>query len=179
LQLMNAWPDFRMATNRSNKQVGAPLSLALCLSCLPAVAGALWGALTELESRGSAWGTQAHSPKPLQVLEPLGWSDILLVAVISGFSEEALFRGAVIPASFPDWRGALLSGAIFGILHNNGGRNLAFAAWASAVGALYGGLFVYTHNIWVPITAHAAANFCSAAVWKSNRQGNGATSSSF
>lgn len=60
----------------------------------------------------------------------------------------------------------MLSGVIFGLLHNSGGRNLAFAAWASGVGVFYGGLFVYTQNIWVPATAHMLANFCSAAVWK-------------
>ena len=44
--LMAAWPDFSVATNRSNKQV----------------------------------------------LEPLGWVDIMLVAALSGASEELLFR---------------------------------------------------------------------------------------
>ncbi|GAX72933.1 hypothetical protein CEUSTIGMA_g388.t1 [Chlamydomonas eustigma] len=124
LQLLNLWQDFRVATNRSNRQI----------------------------------------------LEPLGWLDIFAVAVLSGWSEELLFRGAIIPGSFLDWRGALLSGLVFGILHNSGGRNLAFAGWASAVGTFYGGLFVYTHNIWVPVSAHAIANFCSAAVWKSSQK---------
>ena len=76
---------------------------------------------------------------------------------------------AIIPASFPDWRGAVLSGVIFGLLHNSGGRNLAFAGWAAGVGVLYGGLFLYSENIWVPITAHAAANFCSAVAWKAKQ----------
>ncbi len=44
--LLAAWPDFKAATERSNKQV----------------------------------------------LEPLGWADIVAVAVLTGFSEEALFR---------------------------------------------------------------------------------------
>lgn len=123
LALMSAWPDFRVATNRSNKQI----------------------------------------------LSPLGWFDIFLVAVLSGASEELLFRGAIIPATFLDWRGAVVSGLVFGLLHNSGGRNLAFAAWASAVGVVYGGLFIYTQNIWVPVSAHALSNFCSAAVWKSKQ----------
>ena len=46
LALMSSWPDFRIATNRSNKQI----------------------------------------------LQPLGWLDIFLVAVLSGTSEELLFR---------------------------------------------------------------------------------------
>lgn len=63
-------------------------------------------------------------------------------------------------------RGVLLSGVIFGLLHNSGGRNPAFAAWATGVGCLYGGAFLLTHNIWVPAVAHSVANFVSAAVWK-------------
>jgi len=63
-------------------------------------------------------------------------------------------------------RGVLISGVVFGLLHNSGGRNLAFAAWASGVGCLYGASFLVTHNIWVPAAAHAVSNFVSAAVWK-------------
>ena len=41
-------------------------------------------------------------------------------------------------------RGVLIAGGAFGLLHNNGGRNWAFAAWASAVGVVYGAAFLYT-----------------------------------
>jgi membrane protease YdiL (CAAX protease family) len=108
-----------------------------------------------------------------QVLAPLGWPDVVLVSALAGASEEILFRGALIPATFPDWRGAALSAALFGVLHNSGGRNAAFAAWAGGVGALYGAAYLYTGNIWVAAGAHALANFASAAVWKS-RNGGGA-----
>ena len=39
----------------------------------------------------------------LQVLEPLGAADLLWVAALPAVSEELLFRGALIPASYPDW----------------------------------------------------------------------------
>ncbi len=39
----------------------------------------------------------------LQVLTPLSWPDLLWVAALPGISEELLFRGALIPALFPDW----------------------------------------------------------------------------
>lgn len=127
LALLQVWPDFRDATNRSNKQV-----------------------LTNLK-----------------------WPDVALVCLATGASEEILFRGGIIPASFPDWKGIAISAAIFGLLHNNGGRNLAFSAWAAAVGALYGGAFVYTQNVWVPVGMHAVSNFCSAAFWiTGNRKGS-------
>jgi hypothetical protein len=64
-----------------------------------------------------------------------------------------------------------LSAAVFGLLHNSGGRNLAFAAWAGGVGALYGAAYLYTGNIWVPIGAHALNNAASAALWISRYRG--------
>ncbi len=105
------------------------------------------------------------------MLTPLGWPDVLLVACLTGLSEELLFRGALIPASLPDWRGVLLSAAIFGVLHNSGGRNLSFAAWAGGVGALYGAAYLATGNIWVPAAAHALNNFASAAIWITRYRG--------
>lgn len=105
-----------------------------------------------------------------QVLTSLGWPDVVLVALLSGVSEELLFRWALIGCTWPDARGVLLSGAVFGVLHMSGGRNAAFAAWASAVGCLYGAAFLATGNVWVPAGAHAIANFASAAAWISNNR---------
>lgn len=42
-------------------------------------------------------------PPPLQVLGPLGTADLLWVAALPAVSEELLFRGALIPAVYPDW----------------------------------------------------------------------------
>ncbi|KAJ9520780.1 hypothetical protein QJQ45_007642 [Haematococcus lacustris] len=111
-----------------------------------------------------------------QILSPLSWPDMALVALLSGIPEELLFRGGLIPVTSPDWRGVVLSGLVFGALHNGGGRNWAFAAWASAVGCLYGALFLFSHNIWVPAAAHAAANFTSAAIWRVRSKADVATS---
>ena len=62
-------------------------------------------------------------------------------------------------------RGAVLSAAVFGALHNSGGRNWTFAAWAGTVGLLYGVAFISTKDLLVPIGAHCLANYASAAVW--------------
>ena len=105
-----------------------------------------------------------------QVLSPLSFGDVVLVAVLTGCSEEFLFRGSLIPATFPDWRGVLLAGVAFGLLHNSGGRNAAFAAWASLVGMLYGGIFVATGNLWVAAGAHTLGNIASAALWLSRNK---------
>jgi membrane protease YdiL (CAAX protease family) len=109
---------------------------------------------------------QATNRSNKQVLTPLSWGDIAVVSLLTGVSEELLFRSGLIPASFPDWRGAVAAGLVFGLLHNSGGRNLAFAAWASMVGVVYGAAFLVTSNIWVPAGAHVLANFASAAAWR-------------
>ncbi len=51
-----------------------------------------------------------------QILSPLAapW-DWLWLCFLTGISEEALFRGALIPATgLADWRGVLISAAVFG-----------------------------------------------------------------
>jgi len=105
-----------------------------------------------------------------QVLPQLQPADLALVAFLPGIAEESLFRGALIPALLPDWRGALLAGAVFGVLHNTGGRNWAFSAWAAAVGSLYGALFLYTEDVTSPMLAHSLANLASALLWLQLRQ---------
>ena len=37
------------------------------------------------------------------MLAPLRGADVLLVAALPAVSEELLFRGALIPAIYPDW----------------------------------------------------------------------------
>ena len=101
-----------------------------------------------------------------QALSPLqGNLDVTVVSVLPALTEELLFRGALIPAISPDWRGALIAGTVFGVLHIPGGRNLAFAAWASLVGCIYGFGFLSTGSVVVPILAHALSNEASALLW--------------
>lgn len=106
------------------------------------------------------------------MLTPLRFGDLFVVSFVPGISEEMLFRGGLIPALFADWRGVLIAGVVFGALHNSGGRNVAFAAWASAVGCLYGFAFLLTQDIYVPIVAHSCANLFSAMYWLSVNSGN-------
>eukprot|EP00249_Psilotum_nudum_P011484 c23199_g1_i1 orf=412-1251(-) len=64
-----------------------------------------------------------------QVLGSLELSDYFIVAFLSGTSEELFFRGALLPLFGVDWRGAALSGVLFGVLHLSGGRKASFAVW--------------------------------------------------
>ena len=117
--LLDKWPDFAAATDRSNRQV----------------------------------------------LAPLGIGDLVTVSALPAVAEEALFRGCVIPALGGGPLGVVASGAVFGVLHVGGGRNAAFAAWASAVGCLYGACAVGCGDVSVAIAAHAMANYASATMW--------------
>jgi membrane protease YdiL (CAAX protease family) len=65
----------------------------------------------------------------------------------------------------------VISGVGFGLLHNSGGRNLAFAAWASLVGILYGGAFLYTQDIFVPMVSHSLANAAAGILWRQSQKG--------
>ncbi|KAG2430510.1 hypothetical protein HXX76_010033 [Chlamydomonas incerta] len=134
--------------------VGAAVAVTTARQALLGV----WGDLREATDRSNA-----------QILTTLNPFDIALVALASGIPEELLFRGALIPATFPDWRGAAIAAVIFGALHTSGGRNPAFALWAAAVGGLYGAAFLVTGNIWVPAVAHVGANAASAFIWKGKK----------
>ncbi|KAL0048712.1 hypothetical protein WJX82_009409 [Trebouxia sp. C0006] len=112
---------------------------------------------------------EASDTSNQQVLTPLTRADLIWLSCLPGISEELLFRGALIPATFADWRGAVISAIIFGVLHNNGGRNWAFAAWASAVGLLYGTAFLSTQDLLVPAGTHCIANYASATLWLRKR----------
>ncbi|KXZ43260.1 hypothetical protein GPECTOR_96g726 [Gonium pectorale] len=145
------WP----AGFESAAQAGVALAAAAAVTASRLALLSVWPDLREATDRSNQ-----------QVLTNLGPLDIVLVALVSGIPEELLFRGAIVPATFPDWRGAAIAAVIFGALHNSGGRNPAFAVWAGAVGGVYGAAFLCTGNIWVPAAAHVAANAASAFVWK-------------
>lgn len=70
-------------------------------------------------------------------------------------------------------RGVVVAGVVFGALHNNGGRNPAFAAWAAAVGCAYGWLLLATQSVYSPMLAHSVANLASATLWLSDASSGG------
>ena len=143
-----------------------PSDYAAAATAAAAVTGArqfllrTWPAFREATDRSNAL-----------VLPRLADADLLWLAVLSGVPEEIFFRGSLLPAVASDWRGLAVSAVTFGYLHRSGGRNLAFAAWASVVGALYGGAFLASGKIAVPAMAHAGANFCAALLWRRERAG--------
>eukprot|EP00252_Welwitschia_mirabilis_P019075 TRINITY_DN4325_c0_g1_i5.p1 TRINITY_DN4325_c0_g1~~TRINITY_DN4325_c0_g1_i5.p1 ORF type:complete len:193 (-),score=30.92 TRINITY_DN4325_c0_g1_i5:339-917(-) len=101
------------------------------------------------------------------VLGPLKsiW-DYVLVAFLSGTSEELLFRGVLLPLTGLNWMGTLVSGIIFGFLHLGAGRKPAFAIWASFVGIMYGLAAISSSSLLVPMAAHSINNLIGGLSWK-------------
>ena len=107
-----------------------------------------------------------------QVLTPLNRGDVVTVSFLPAVAEEALFRGALLPALGCGPVGVAATGAAFGALHVGGGRNWAFAGWAAGVGCLYGAAAVQTGDVAVAMLAHGLANYASAAMWLEGDKGN-------
>lgn len=76
------------------------------------------------------------------VLRPLHWADLLWLGLLPGLSEELLFRGVMLPAIGLNGLGILVSGASFGVLHQQPQpvalRGVGYADWPAA-GLLCGG----------------------------------------
>ncbi|MDQ7824606.1 MAG: CPBP family intramembrane glutamic endopeptidase [Candidatus Eremiobacteraeota bacterium] len=82
-----------------------------------------------------------------------GFAGILAIAALSGFCEEALFRGVLQQ----EW-GIVAASACFGALHM-GHRRLIFAGiWTALLGGLLGYSYSMTGNLLVPMAAHGISN---------------------
>ena len=116
---------------------------------------------------------EATNRSNAQVLRPLRAGDVVTVSLLPAVAEETAFRGVLLPALMPAFGGTpaaaygavVASGAVFGALHAGGGRNAAFAAWASLVGVAYGAAAVATGDVATAMLAHALANYASATLW--------------
>ena len=116
---------------------------------------------------------EATNRSNAQVLRPLRAGDVVTVSLLPAVAEETAFRGVLLPALIPAFGGStaaaygavVASGAVFGALHAGGGRNAAFAAWASLVGVAYGAAAVATGDVATAMLAHALANYASATLW--------------
>ena len=88
--------------------------------------------------------------------------DLILVAVMSGVGEEALFRGALQPVL-----GILVTSLLFGALHVGPDRRyLVWTVWAVGAGFLFGALYEWTGGILAPVTAHVLHNAATLLLWK-------------
>jgi membrane protease YdiL (CAAX protease family) len=99
------------------------------------------------------WIYKPFSEALVEPLSLLGFEDIILISLVSGFAEEIMFRG------FLQTRFNIVAASlIFGLIHIWGKKALPYTAYAVAMGFYLGGLFLYTNNLWVPILAHVVNN---------------------
>jgi len=94
-----------------------------------------------------------------EILGPLTVEEAVGLALISGFTEELFFRGAVQGA----W-GWVASTAIFALLHSGPGAE--FRPWtlfAAVAGLCLAGLMLWSGNLLAPIVCHVAVNAVSLA----------------
>ena len=95
---------------------------------------------------------------------------LLVVAILPGIGEEVLFRG-VLQRKFIAWSGNIhvgiwLAAALFSAIH------LQFYGFVPRMllGALFGYLYVWTGNLWVPMMAHFVNNGLAVVVMALNKQ---------
>ncbi|MEA2692917.1 MAG: protease family protein [Acidobacteriota bacterium] len=89
-----------------------------------------------------------------RILGGIPASEVVALALLSGFAEELFFRGA-LQGSF----GFLPATILFALLHSGPGR--AFRLWAvfaALAGLLFGGLMLWRGNLLAPFTGHFVVN---------------------
>ena len=108
------------------------------------------------------------------------WSDIfpwLVLAIISGFSEELIFRGLlfrVVEESLGSWLALAISALIFGLLHLANPNATLWGGIAIAIeaGVMLAAAYMYTRRLWLPIGIHFAWNFTQGALFGVAVSGN-------
>jgi len=80
----------------------------------------------------------------------LGTGDVVIIALLSGFTEELFFRGVLLPEM-----GLVLSSLCFGALH---ALCLVYFVWATVIGAALGALTLTSESLVTAMAAHATYN---------------------
>jgi uncharacterized protein len=89
---------------------------------------------------------------------------IVVMATLSAFGEEMLFRGLLEPAI-----GIVPQALVFGAAHQiPGPSRWVWVAWATVVGLALGGMFQLTGSLLGPLAAHALVNALNLAYLKSH-----------
>jgi len=103
--------------------------------------------------------------------------DLIGMTVLAAFMEELLFRGILfrwIEAFAGSWAALVVTSALFGLAHIFN----ANATWMSSLaimveaGALLGGAYMLSRNLWVPMGLHAAWNFTQGFLFDVPVSGN-------
>jgi uncharacterized protein len=134
--------------------------LGLGLACAGAVI-----ALSHLLTTRTRWGAALADELAL-ALGPLTLAECAALAALSGFAEEAFFRGALQPRL-----GWLAASVLFGLAHYPPRRTLwPWTGFALIAGGVFGALFEATGNLAAPVTAHAVINAVNLRLLTRNRR---------
>ena len=110
-------------------------------------------ALTPVLAERAAWA-RALQRELEPIAKALTPTDIAVMALLSGFSEELFFRGAMQPVL-----GLMATSAIFGVLHTGPRRAFfAWSLWAFVMGLLFGWIYDVTGVLWGPVVSHVFIN---------------------
>ena len=94
-----------------------------------------------------------------ETLGPLTAAEVVTLALLSGFSEELFFRGAVQS----EW-GIVPATALFAVLHMGPGKEYRiWTLFALVAGAVLGGLALWRGSLLAPALAHVAINLVGLA----------------
>jgi membrane protease YdiL (CAAX protease family) len=119
--------------------------------------------LTRVAARG--WGPMRRLvDTTTDLVGPLRTDEALVLALLSGFAEELLFRGALWPHL-----GLVGTSLLFGLVHVLPRRPLwVYPLFAVVVGLLLGLLREGTQSVWPPVLAHVTVNALNLA-WLGRR----------
>ena len=86
-----------------------------------------------------------------------------------GFVQEPLYRGVVLRISeerLGSWLALLVSALAFGVAHlNNPGARVIDGVSIFIFGLLFGGAYLLTRRLWLPIGLHAAWNLAQGGIF--------------
>lgn len=105
-----------------------------------------------------------------ELLGPIDLSEVVGLALLSGFAEELFFRGAVQGS----W-GWLPATVLFALLHTGPGP--AFRLWtlfAAVAGMVLAGLMIWRGNLLAPVVAHGLLNGINLARLVKSEKGGSA-----
>lgn len=153
----SAWHDG--APLGGTHAIAVPLALSV---------GALVGVVVVYVSRAlvraTTWGRRMHTTlrEGLLGLNPDATA-LAVLALTTAVGEEALFRGAALPAMVPHvgTAGAVaVSSVAFGVLHVPSSRRLLpWTATACVMGVVFALLYLATGEVLAPVAAHAIINY--------------------
>jgi membrane protease YdiL (CAAX protease family) len=112
------------------------------------VGAALWATIPLLLRAPTMQRVWNETLRPFSAT--LGTRDVVVIAALSGVTEEIFFRGVLLPEL-----GLVASSLCFGALH---ALCAVYFAWATAVGVGMGALALASGSLVAPIVAHATYN---------------------